>query len=471
MAPGLDALLGRALGVLRDEDRALGKIAGLDVEAPGSSDPAPLVSGLARAEGPARTLLAGAALLAGTARARRKERAGRAEPEPRHGLRRDGAMRALRLEEDGARRAAWAEALERADDAGRPAAIEVVRALRSGLDALGEGRVAALALAGGTTLDVGQGAERVLALTEDPWRELWRPRLSAVSGPAPRGRAELAAALRAGTCDRVLPLADRAGIASRWAPKVGLELPSVGPLPSPAAAGPSPRVLAPDPLARPRVGFAPAPDTHGVLELAEVVGHLVAQPVRTREPSVAALRLGASRIAAPLGATLARRLPLAPAFLLREAAVDRGAVAACLRELLLVELVQIRSAALHALALLASLDQEGGLGERIAELHARALGVPRSPALAPLVVVEAFESAAPARLEACLAEPALEARLVTEHDEDWFRNPRAGASIERGVALAAALGAAEGNERTASLALRLSELDARLRRWWRDAGA
>jgi hypothetical protein len=231
-------------------------------------------------------------------------------------------------------------------------------------------------------------------------------------------------------------------------------------------------VLLPDASARPRIGFAPAPDAHGVLELAELVGALLAAPDVCRDPTLMAHRLGATRVAVPLGAVLARRLLLTPFFLVREAGVDRSAAPACLRELLFVELVRLRAAAMQSLALLLALDQDGGLGERIADVFARALGVPLAPAHAPQQVAEAFEHAAPAGLEASLAEAALEARLVGEHDEDWFRNPRAGGTIERGLVLAGALGAAEGaSDPSAALALRRAELDARVRRWWRDAGA
>jgi hypothetical protein len=163
---------------------------------------------------------------------------------------------------------------------------------------------------------------------------------------------------------------------------------------------------------------------------------------------------------------------LSPAFLVREAGLDRSAVEAALRELVFVELLRLRTLALEALALVLALEREGGLGERIAEAHARALGVPLAPALAPARVVEAFDDAAPAALEAALAECALEARLVAEHDEDFFRNPRAGAAIERGLVLAGALGAAEGaSEPGEALGVRQRELEARIRRWWQAADA
>lgn len=469
-APSLDLLVERALSVRQDEDRWTAALAGLDVEAPRPRDPAPFLAAWPKAEGPVRTLLAEAALLAGTARPRRAERTLRATPLPRLGVRRDGAMRGLRLEGDAARRSAIHEALGQAEDAGRPAAVEVVRSLRAGLGALGQGTT--FEAIGWGHLGLRATAEAVLAATEDPWRELARHRGRVVLGRIPGTLADLAALLRAPAADRALPLADRAGIASRWATKAGLALPSVGPLPPPSADGPPPRAVVPDAAQRLRIVFAPAPDAHGVLELAELVGALLAAPEAARDPSITAHRLGATRLAVPLGGTLARRLLLAPSFLVREAGVDRSVAPACLRELLFVELVRLREAAMQGLALALSLDREGGLGERIADLFARALGVPLAPARAPQHVAEAFEDAAPARLEAALAEAALEARLVAEHDEDWFRNPRAGSAIERGFVLAGALGTAEGaSDAGEALAARRAELDARLRRWWRDAGA
>lgn len=471
----LDARLGDALRARADDDAVWWELSGAPPEPSRTIDPRLLLAALAHADGPARTLLAEGALLAGTPR-RLVLRRALVGPPGRLLARPDGALRALRLETDGARRGVIEAELHAARDAHRALAVSVVEALRAGLDAVADAlpgsprRSAALALLGLSTLPASAAAELVLKETEEPYRELFRHRARA-TGRKASSLADLCALVRARDADRLLPLADREGIASRWTSRVGLSLPRAGAMAPPSAVLPSPRVIVPRLGERPKIAFAPAPDAHGVLETAAVVGALLALPPPSSEPSIAALRLGTTRVAAPLSSWLARGLFLSTPFLVREASIDRGAVRSCARDLLFVHLTELRRAAFHSLALVWALDARGGLGELIAELHQRALSVPLAPAHAPFAVAEAFEGAAPAVVEAALLAPELERSLVSAHDEDWFRNPRAGGAIERALGLAALVGARGDAEPDAALAQRARELRQGMERMFRDAGA
>jgi hypothetical protein len=345
--------------------------------------------------------------------------------------------RRLRLAREGGVRRALVEVIEKAEDDDRKPAIQMVDSLRGADDALGGGLLASI---GWVSTDARALAEAVLAMTEDPYAELRRARIHAVLGRGARATvlAEHGALSRSERADDAMPLPDREGIASRWCERIHLGLPRlVGGVPAPALGHPL-QLLASDPEASARAIGAPAPDAHGVLELMTLVGELLT--LRTAGAGPIADALGVSRLHGVSIATLARHLALRPSFLQREAAIDRSRIEDVLRELLYVELERLRTLAAETLALSDALERTPGLGERVAETFGKALGFDCAPRHAPHRVCDAWHAQAPRWLEGAVHASALSHVLVEQHDEDWFRNPRAGATLRAALDVMRTLG-------------------------------
>lgn len=434
-----EGLARRALAVRAGEAQFEAQLArpGIAPVVAPSADPAPFLRGVAAASAPSAALLAEAAVLAGTARARHDHlrwlHTATAPPAIVTPIALDPSVR---LERDGHRRVALTTAVEAAERDARDEAIAMVRSLRAAASALDEssGGRATLVKRLGWSIDAREAATAVLAATEDAHRELWRARARDVVGRTVSRvtRADHPALARCERADALIALPDRVGIASRWCERIGVmpEEPAGG-LPS-AALGPPLTVRWIDAEARPRVLGAPAPDIHGVRSLLGVVGELMA--TRRASGEGIAAQLGMGRSTSAVAATLARQLLLSAPFLMREAALDRSQVQLVMRELLYAELSELRARATETLALESALDGTAGLGEVIAESYATALGTTVSPELAPFRVCEAFLSQAPRWLDGSLRAPAIATALEREHDEDWFRNPRAGSSFTAAVA-------------------------------------
>lgn len=508
-----EALARRAMAVRGTEDAMRRALSADGTSAQPAADPRPFLNALVEAEGADAVLLTEAAVLSGTRNARRAHLVfaltlpdGNAPSTPPLLLEAE-----LRAERGAVRRHALTERVERAEDEARKVAVAVVESLRGAADALPkrpsppareeakppprasstetpevpwEGFLSAL---GWASVDPSRTALRVLEITEDPYRELRASRMQAIleRRSARLPRSEHAALLRCDRADALIPLPDRSGIASRWCERIGLPLPSLsGGIPAPRITGPTERATGPlvlltgDLEERARLLGGPSPDAHGVLELLAVVGELLTLPKereRGRIPGPIALAAGSTRLHGPVLATLARRLSLSSTFVCREASVDRSAAADVLREFLFVELDRLRALSFWTLSLTHALDRTAGLGEVIAELHARARMSPLPPSIAPHRVAEAFQGRAPAQLEAAVLCTVLEADLERVHDEDWFRNPRTGRFLEGHIEALRATGASALSFDPSSLVPRAIDpfvaFEARVKTWFSTARA
>ena len=116
-------------------------------------------------------------------------------------------------------------------------------------------------------------------------------------------------------------------------------------------------------------------------------------------------------------------LPFNPAFAKRALGVSASGMADHRRTLARVLLVASREAALKTLLFAASFDGRKRLAEAYAEWTFRALGAPLEPtAFGVLFTPRSHDST---RFTSRFVASELDARLVNEHDEDWYRNPRA----------------------------------------------
>ncbi len=409
-----------------------------------------------------RVLLAEAITSIGCARAVARHRAHRLTSTGQPGmpsLAPDALMRRLRRTQAPGDRRATLEVVDAAEDAARGAAVAMVDALRGASAALDGPLIGAL---GWAVTDARALALAVLSITEDPYVEMRRARAARMLGRglATRSLADHGALLATLDADLAMPLPDREGIASRWCGRIGLPVARL------ASGVPAPgseltlRLLIGDPERRPQLVGAPAADAHGVLELTSVVGELLT--LREVGGGPIADALGVTRLHGASAATLARQLSLGAPFLVREAAVDRGRTQATLRDLLFVELERLRTLAAHSLCLCDALDRAPGLGERVAETFGKALGVDHAPARAPHRVCEAWHAQAPRWLEGALHATLLSSTLVEQHDEDWFRNPRAGATLRGAIDAMRAIG---------PTAIELDALRRAVDGWYRAAGA
>ncbi len=129
-------------------------------------------------------------------------------------------------------------------------------------------------------------------------------------------------------------------------------------------------------------------------------------------------------------------LPVNDAFARRALGVGANAAADHRRSLARVLLVASREAALRALLHDASFSGRSALERAYAEQSYEALGVE----LAPVGLGVAFtpRPSDPARLAGLFVATEHAARLVAEHDEDWYRNPRAVEEIRESGRLPAA---------------------------------
>lgn len=387
-----------------------------------------------------RVLMAEAIVLGACARAQSAHRAHRFTERGGQGgmptLSPSALDRRVRLARELGDRRALVRVVEQAEDEDRARAVDLVEALRDADEAVGRGtllRSVGWVSVGSVGSDEPALASAVLALTEDPYVELRRQRIRARLGAGARATtlAEHGALSRTDRADEAIPLADREGIASRWCERIGMRVPSLaGGVPPPGPDHPL-RLLIGDPQRAPRLIGTPSPDAHGIGELLAIVGELLS--LREVGAGPIADALGVSRQHGATAATLGRHLTLGPAFLLRECAVDRGRVQDVLRELLYVELERLRTLAAATLGLHDALARAAGLGERVAETFGKALGFDHAPSRAPHRVCAAWHDQAPRWLEAAVHASTLSRSLVEQHDEDWFRNPRAGATLRTAI--------------------------------------
>lgn len=411
-----------------------------------------------------RVLMAEAVVRVGCARPMTAHRAHRLEPKGGEGglptLSSSALDRRLRSERGSGHRVVIVQVIERAEDDDRKTAIELVDSLRGADDELGAGTL--LRSLGWVSGDERELARAVLAITEDPYFELRRERIRTQLGAGARAtiHAEHGGLLRTDRADEAMPLPDREGIASRWCERIGLGLPSLaGGVPRPGMGHPL-YLLAGDPEASARAIGTPAPDAHGVLELLSLVGEMLT--LRHAGGGPIADALGVTRQHGTSAASLGRQLALVPSFLMREAAIDRSRIEDVLRELLYVELERLRRLAAETLALSDALARTPGLGEQVAETSAKALGFDHAPGRSPHRVCDAWHAQSPRWLEAAVHASTWQVTLAERHDEDWFRNPRAGATLRGSIDSMRALGAATPD---------LDALRRQVATWYRDAKA
>jgi hypothetical protein len=117
-------------------------------------------------------------------------------------------------------------------------------------------------------------------------------------------------------------------------------------------------------------------------------------------------------------------LLLAPAFLRRGLGLTDAEAARARRQQGLVALVALRLEAARVLLMQPALRGDGGaVHQEAEELTRRALGAPVPAGLA--LALPRLRPTAPARLLSFGLAAADALRLRDQHDEDWFRNPRA----------------------------------------------
>lgn len=129
-------------------------------------------------------------------------------------------------------------------------------------------------------------------------------------------------------------------------------------------------------------------------------------------------------------------LPFNAAFAKRALGVSPSGMADHRRTLARVLLVASRHAALRTLLFAASFDGRKRLEEAYAEWTFRALGAPLEPRAFGVLFTPRSNDAT--RFSARFAASELDARLVNEHDEDWYRNPRAVEELRETARLPAA---------------------------------
>jgi hypothetical protein len=164
-----------------------------------------------------------------------------------------------------------------------------------------------------------------------------------------------------------------------------------------------------------------------VLDLAEALAQAVAF-VRGQEERRSA-RLGVDRVHATVWATLGRRQLCDAEFLVREASVDRARRFDARRDLVHLELARMRAHAALARFSIDALAGESDLPARFSEYVTRALGGAPAPSWAAQVAAAGTQENWGARVLGALVEPVVRERLRDRFDDDWFRNPRAGAAV------------------------------------------
>lgn len=344
----------------------------------------------------------------------------------------------LALETNEHRRSALATAANAKAMEHQQRAREVVEALRGLAPALGVEQAGDLhdALGLGTATEVIQASEAVLAATEDCYRELdrWiRPRVT-----LPRGGQlpwwERFRTLAAPRASALIPLGDRRGIASRWIARVGLAeaLARVrDDTHPPAIGGAGVRAWLERPGEKAVIAGTPSIHALGAVDLTGAVAEALALVIPSEERL--ACRLGVDRVHHAVAETLGRRLFLEPVFVVREASVDRGQREAVLLECLYAELLATRVHAALARFAVDVLARAGDLPVRWREYLFRATGSAPEPVWAVHCAARIYELRPGPRTIASVVEPWVRERLREQHDEDWFRNPRAGEMLQQAM--------------------------------------
>jgi hypothetical protein len=136
------------------------------------------------------------------------------------------------------------------------------------------------------------------------------------------------------------------------------------------------------------------------------------------------------------GALFARLL-LSPDFARRRLELDRSQIAEHLRAMAGSLWIESRIAAVRVLLRSAALDGARALRDGYEELSAEALGRPL-PARALGVILRVPDDA-PARFAGLLLSAHDTAALVNEHNEDWYRNPRAAEQLRAEASISPAI--------------------------------
>lgn len=136
------------------------------------------------------------------------------------------------------------------------------------------------------------------------------------------------------------------------------------------------------------------------------------------------------------GALFARLL-LSPDFARRRLALDRSQIPEHLRALAASLWIESRIAAVRVLLRHAALDGSPALSECYQELSSEALGRPFPPRALGLIL--RVPDDAPARFAGLLLSACDGEALVNEHNEDWYRNPRAAEQLRAEAAISPAV--------------------------------
>jgi hypothetical protein len=323
--------------------------------------------------------------------------------------------------------------------------VDAVREVASRLKLGGPSALHA-ALGWGDTGEVRRAASAVLVGSAEAFAELdgwirvrvgvarsgelsWQDRLRTLESPRANER---------------IPAGDRAGIASRWIERIGLGgwLAHVRDHSRTAHTGAiGTRVFALAPGERVTIEGTLDGSARGTVELAERTGEALALAAPA-EPRTAD-RLGRDRIHPLLVSQLARSLFADRNFVTREASVDRGSRESVLMELLHGQLVSLRAHAALALFDLDALDRARDLPARFREALVGAIGTAPAPAWAAHAAAHLFDGRSGARTVAAALEPHWAIALRNAHDEDWFRNPRAGETLRARIEAARSSGTIE----------------------------
>ena len=298
---------------------------------------------------------------------------------------------------------------------------------------LGDASALFAALGWGEPSMIARAAQAVLDATDDVFREAdaWlRSKLGLSRGGelSWSDRLRVRASVRS---SESVPLGDRVGIASRWLIRCGLEgaVQTVRDTTNaPAANGAGVIAWIDEPGARASVIGTPARTVHGVVSLIAATAQ-AALSCTAREPRMCE-RAGVDRVHGPMAFVLGRRLFLEPAFLEREAGVDRGVSASLAIESVYDELWTARLEAARALFALDVLVRANDLAPRFREHIVRAVGSPPAPAWAAHEATHWSLESPAARTLANVLEPQLRETLRDRYDEDWFRNPRCGEALQ-----------------------------------------
>jgi hypothetical protein len=338
----------------------------------------------------------------------------------------EGLVSAVVTEASVGRRVALVEAADTAARDHRAQAVAVVDALRDALDALPE------VVRGHLRLSVDE-ADAVLSATDEALRELdpWVTRGLGLDPARLRWEGRLRSLL-APALPRAIPPATWREVSTRWMASCGLgpALRRVHAEVLPAARdGDGVRCEGVVPGERAVLAGRPSSAGMGLLGFAGAALEAVAYVTgRGERPSV---RLGVDRALPAVAAALGRRLLLERGFLRRLAGVEASALERVLLEGLHLELVTVRAEAVAArfLGRVWSRAPEPGLA--LHEGLGRALGAVPSSAWGVHLAARALDPGCAwgARTVGSRVEVALRGWLRDTHDEDWYRNPRTGASL------------------------------------------